>query len=141
MVIAPPTHIENHLLGYRPFLGFDGADHIADTVYTTATLGMEKHLLDLFGDAGLEYEKTAAAPLPAEVSLNGHSSSLEKPALEKQLKPEKIIWTADAESLLKKVPFFVRGRVRKNTEKFAFEQGYETITAEVLQAAREALGG
>lgn len=141
MVIAPPTHIENHLLSYRPFLGFDGADHIADTVYTTATLGMEKHLLDLFGDAGLEYEKTTETPPPAEVSLNGHSSSLEKPALDKPLKPEKIIWTADAESLLKKVPFFVRGRVRKNTEKFAFEQGYETITAEVLQAAREALGG
>ncbi|HMO59978.1 MAG TPA: ferredoxin:protochlorophyllide reductase (ATP-dependent) subunit B, partial [Roseiflexaceae bacterium] len=56
MVIAPPTHIENHLLGYRPMLGFDGADTIADEVYTTATLGLEKHLIDLFGDAGLEYE-------------------------------------------------------------------------------------
>ncbi|KPV48420.1 hypothetical protein SE17_38180, partial [Kouleothrix aurantiaca] len=56
MVVAPPTHIENHLLGYRPMLGFDGADVIADEVYTTATLGLEKHLIDLFGDAGLEYE-------------------------------------------------------------------------------------
>jgi len=54
MVIAPPTHIENHLLAYRPFLGFDGADVIADEVYTTCTLGMEKHLIDMFGDAGLE---------------------------------------------------------------------------------------
>jgi light-independent protochlorophyllide reductase subunit B len=57
LVIAPPTHIENHLLSYRPVLGFDGADVLADAVYTTATLGMEKHLIDMFGDAGLDYDE------------------------------------------------------------------------------------
>ena len=43
--------------------------------------------------------------------------------------------------MLKKIPFFVRGRVQKNTEKFASERGESTITVDVLQAAKEALGG
>ncbi|HMQ54213.1 MAG TPA: ferredoxin:protochlorophyllide reductase (ATP-dependent) subunit B [Anaerolineae bacterium] len=146
MVIAPPTHIENHLLSYSPMLGFDGADYIADTVYTTATLGLEKHLIDLFGDAGLDYDQAdeavgaTAAPV-VETAVNGHVIPTPESAPAKPVQPGKLVWTADAERLLKKVPFFVRGRVRKNTEKFASEQGYEAITAEVLQAAREALGG
>ncbi len=141
MVIAPPTHIENHLLSYTPLLGFDGADYIADTVYTTATLGMEKHLIDMFGDAGLDYEKADAPSSPAGATNGSGSRPVAEKAAKKPLGPDSIVWTADAEKLLGKVPFFVRRRVRKNTEKFAVEQGYETITAEVLQAAREALGG
>lgn len=43
--------------------------------------------------------------------------------------------------MLKKVPFFVRGRVQRNTEKFAAERGHQTITVDVVQAAKEALGG
>lgn len=46
MVVSPPTHIENHLLGYYPFFGFDGADVIADRVYLSCKLGLEKHLID-----------------------------------------------------------------------------------------------
>lgn len=140
MVIAPPTHIENHLLSYTPMLGFDGADHIADTVYTTATLGLEKHLIDMFGDAGLEYEEK---PTGAAVEVNGSGNGTHGEAVStpQPLQAEAITWTADAEKLLGKVPFFVRRRVRKNTEKFAAEQGHATITADVLQAAREALGG
>ncbi len=140
MVIAPPTHIENHLLGYSPILGFDGADYLADTVYTTATLGLEKHLIDMFGDAGLDYDETEAEPTATE-SRNGNGSHPEKTNAEPQIDIDGIVWSDDAEKLLGKVPFFVRRRVRKNTEKFAQDQGYKTITADVLQAAREALGG
>jgi len=61
MVVSPPTHIENHLLGYYPFFGFEGADVIADRVYLSCKLGLEKHLIDFFGDAGLEYEDADAA--------------------------------------------------------------------------------
>jgi light-independent protochlorophyllide reductase subunit B len=43
--------------------------------------------------------------------------------------------------MLKKVPFFVRGRVQKNVERYATEQGQMSITVDVLQAAKEALGG
>ncbi len=154
MVVAPPTHIENHLLAYRPFLGFDGADVIADEVYTTCTLGMEKHLIDLFGDAGLEDEATAPAgngalvppvevadpvtrPAPALVAANGGAVAVAPAPVQTVVTP---VWTHEAEAMLKKVPFFVRGRVRANVEKYARERGHAEITADVLLSARESLG-
>lgn len=171
MVIAPPTHIENHLLGYRPILGFDGADYLADEVYTTAKLGMEKHLIDMFGDAGLDYSSAApsAEAASAGAESNGHATAPNgkvaddapvptiapiptAPAAEaalaaaaggaaQRLTVETIPWTPEAEKMLGKIPFFVRKRVRKNTANFALAQGYEQITVDVLQAAKEALGG
>ncbi len=134
LVIAPPTHIENHLLGYYPMLGFAGADVIADRVYTTSKLGLEKHLIDMFGDAGLE-----AAPQAA--SGNGVPPATVPTPMQPVPTPGTPVWTAEAETLLKKIPFFVRGRVRKNTEQFALEHGHTDITADVLRAAKEALGG
>jgi len=138
MVIAPPTHIENHLLGYTPILGFSGADYLADTVYTTTKLGLEKHLIDMFGDAGLEYGDTPQPEAAASTNGNGHHTPT--PELT-PISTDNINWTNDAEKMLGKVPFFVRGRVRKNTEKFAEENGHHTVTLDVLQAARESLGG
>jgi light-independent protochlorophyllide reductase subunit B len=126
MVISPPTHIENHLLSYHPMLGFDGSNYLADMVYTTTKLGLEQHLIDMFGDAGLEYtapDEPATDEVPDAVPTNG------------------LTWTPDAEQMLGGVPFFVRRIVRKRTEKFAQENGYPNITADVLQEAREALGG
>jgi light-independent protochlorophyllide reductase subunit B len=139
LVIAPPTHIENHLLGYYPMLGFDGADVLADRVYTTTKLGLEKHLIDMFGDAGLEYttETPPATPPPAAPTSAGNGT--EQPAAAAPTGAP--TWTAEAEATLKKIPFFVRGRVRRNTEQFASEHGYSTITADVLREAKEALGG
>jgi light-independent protochlorophyllide reductase subunit B len=142
MVIAPPTHIEDHLLSYKPFLGFDGADVIADIISTTCTLGLEKHLIDLFGDAGLddvpEPEPVAAAVAqpaapPAEPVAVAAVSDL--PAGD--VAPA---WLPDAEAMLKKIPFFVRGRVRTNVERYAREHGHAQIDAEVLLTAKEQFG-
>ncbi len=174
LVIAPPTHIENHLLSYRPVLGFDGADTLADSVYTTATLGMEKHLIDMFGDAGLEYEEPGTAnrelrtenselrtqnlepgarngavstgePVVAGAGANGgvagsavNSAAQVAAASSRPVTP---VWSPEAQAMLKKVPFFVRGRVQKNVERYAAQHGYATITAEILVEAKEALGG
>ena len=46
------------------------------------------------------------------------------------------LWTADGEAELAKIPFFVRGKVRKNTEAFARERGLERIDAEALYDAK-----
>lgn len=162
MVISPPTHIENHLLAYRPFLGFDGADVIADEVYTTCTLGMEKHLIDLFGDAGLDLPEkregvAVAEPAPVAPPVESSKPLAESPvavavtsapapsqtspaAVTSAPAPVDPVWAADAEAMLKKVPFFVRGRVRGNVEKYARQRGHAVITAEVLLAAKEELG-
>jgi light-independent protochlorophyllide reductase subunit B len=45
-------------------------------------------------------------------------------------------WTPEAESELKKIPFFVRGKARRNTERFAAEHGVARITVETLYDAK-----
>jgi light-independent protochlorophyllide reductase subunit B len=46
------------------------------------------------------------------------------------------VWTADGEAELHKIPFFVRGKVRRNTETFARERGLAEISAETLYDAK-----
>jgi light-independent protochlorophyllide reductase subunit B len=46
------------------------------------------------------------------------------------------VWTPDAESELRKIPFFVRGKARRNTERYALDRGVSTITVETLYDAK-----
>ena len=46
------------------------------------------------------------------------------------------IWADDAERELLKIPFFVRGKARRNTEKYAAEQGLAAITLDTLYDAK-----
>lgn len=57
--ISNPIHIEDFSLGYQPFLGYDGSNYITDRIYHTMTLGLEKHLIEMFGDAGLGKEEAS----------------------------------------------------------------------------------
>ncbi len=116
-VIAAPIHIQNFPIGYRPFLGYEGTNQIADLVYNSFTLGMEDHLLEIFG--GHDTKEAITAGLSATSDLN---------------------WTADAQAELHKVPGFVRGKVKRNTEKFARDRGFSEISLEVMYAAKEAVG-
>jgi hypothetical protein len=45
-------------------------------------------------------------------------------------------WTSSAEKELRKIPFFVRGKARRNTEKYAAETGSRMITMETLYDAK-----
>ena len=47
-----------------------------------------------------------------------------------------VIWLADAEKELKRVPFFVRGKARRNTEAFAAERGVSEISVDTLYEAK-----
>ena len=51
-----------------------------------------------------------------------------------------IVWAADAEKELTKIPYFVRGKARRNTEKFAAERGVALITVETLYDAKAHFG-
>ena len=114
-VISAPVHIQNFSLGYRPFLGYEGTNQIADLVYNSFTLGMEDHLLEIFG---------------------GHDT---KEVITKSLSTESgLQWSDDGLEELQKIPGFVRGKIKRNTEKFAREQGITEITVAVLYAAKEA---
>ena len=116
-VISAPVHIQNFPLGYRPFLGYEGTNQIADLVYNSFTLGMEDHLLEIFG---------------------GHDT---KEYVTKSLSTEKdCTWAPDGLAELNKIPGFVRGKVKRNTERFAKSQGFSEITVELMYAAKEAAG-
>ncbi|MCU0941848.1 MAG: hypothetical protein MUE35_04810 [Hydrogenophaga sp.] len=45
-------------------------------------------------------------------------------------------WQPDAEKELRKIPFFVRGKARRNTESYARDKGLPVITIETLYDAK-----
>ncbi|MEL6602097.1 MAG: protochlorophyllide oxidoreductase [Cyanobacteria bacterium J06614_10] len=49
-------------------------------------------------------------------------------------------WTAEAEALLKEIPFFVRPAARKKIEKFARERELQVITEAIYREAKEQFG-
>jgi light-independent protochlorophyllide reductase subunit B len=115
-VISAPIHIQNFPLGYRPFVGYEGTNQIADLVYNSFSLGMEDHLLDVFG---------------------GHDT---KEVITKGLSTEsECSWTPEALTELNRIPGFVRGKVKRNTEKYARSTNILSITVEVMYAAKEAV--
>ena len=50
--------------------------------------------------------------------------------------PGAIAWAVSAEKELRKIPFFVRGKARRNTEHFAIENGLSVIDVETLYEAK-----
>jgi len=116
-VISAPVHIQNFPLGYRPFLGYEGTNQIADLVYNSFTLGMEDHLLEIFG--GHDTKQVITKSLSTDSDLN---------------------WAPDGLAELNKIPGFVRGKIKRNTEKFAREKNINEITVEIMYAAKEAAG-
>ena len=46
------------------------------------------------------------------------------------------LWAVDAEKELGKIPFFVRGKARRNTERFAADNAVALITVETLYDAK-----
>eukprot|EP00913_Durusdinium_trenchii_P012802 g12020.t1 len=115
-VISAPVHIQNFPLTHRPFLGYasrvpkrcgeesgndrvvSGTNQLADLVYNSFTLGMEDHLLEIFG--GHDTKEISSASL----SKDGRA-----------------------------------GPGPKNNGPVC-EQGIAEITAEVIYAAKEAVG-
>lgn len=49
-------------------------------------------------------------------------------------------WTAEAEAMLKEIPFFVRPAARKKIDKFARERDITQITEAVYQEAKQQFG-
>ena len=49
-------------------------------------------------------------------------------------------WTAQAQSKLKNIPFFVRSQARQRTEEMARSNESEVVTAEMVEQARQQFG-
>jgi light-independent protochlorophyllide reductase subunit B len=51
------------------------------------------------------------------------------------------MWDDEAEKELRKIPFFVRGRARRNTERYAADKKIQNITVETLYEAKAHFSG
>ena len=142
-VISAPTHVQDFPARYSPQMGFEGANVLFDSWVHPLMMGLEEHLLAMFRDDP-EFHDGAApshlggavvepvrASVPEPAAANADQSTVGQP---------ETIWSAEAEKELKKIPFFVRGRARGNTETFARELGLATITVSTLYEAKAHFG-
>jgi light-independent protochlorophyllide reductase subunit B len=140
-VISAPVHVQDFPARHSPQMGFEGANVVFDSWVHPLMMGLEEHLLTMFrGD--FEFHDGAA---PSHLGP-GHTVET-PPAPVPQFTPPQpattsltVAWSADAEKELGKVPFFVRGKARRNTERFAGERGLATITVETLYDAKAHFG-
>jgi light-independent protochlorophyllide reductase subunit B len=157
-VISAPVHVQDFPARYAPQMGFEGANVLFDTWVHPLMMGLEEHLLGMFRE-DFEFHDGAApshlgsagkvsdgAALAAQVS----ASAIEKAAQRDSLAASpaagaskagtatagQTSWSAEAEKELGKIPFFVRGKARRNTERFAADHGVDVITVETLYDAK-----
>jgi light-independent protochlorophyllide reductase subunit B len=134
-VISSPTHVQDFPARYSPQMGFEGANVIFDSWIHPLMMGLEEHLLTMFRE-DFEFHDGAA---PSHVGAGEGSREEPAPSVATNETPG-TAWTSDAELELKKIPFFVRGKARRNTERFAGERGVATITVETLYDAKAHYG-
>jgi light-independent protochlorophyllide reductase subunit B len=120
-------------------------------------MGLEEHLLGMFRD-DFEFHDGAAA------SHLGHGGVRQQPQPPEPASPIAIceatataarvatsstagknaagepVWASDAQRELGKIPFFVRGKAKRNTERYASEHGVGLITVETLYEAKAHFG-
>jgi light-independent protochlorophyllide reductase subunit B len=127
-VISAPVHVQDFPARYSPQMGFEGANVLFDTWIHPLMMGLEEHLLGMFS-SDFEFHGAAAA------SHLGAGHTRQEPVPD--AKPAGTLsWAEEAEHELGRIPFFVRGKARRNTEKFAQERGMATITVETLYDAK-----
>lgn len=143
-VISAPVHVQDFPARYSPQMGFEGANVIFDAWVHPLMMGLEEHLLGMFREdfefndaAGASHLDAIGRPPGAETAPTAKSAGTESAAAPPS---ESAPWSADAEQELRKVPFFVRGKARRNTERFAHDHGVSLITVETLYDAKAHFG-
>jgi light-independent protochlorophyllide reductase subunit B len=140
-VISAPSHVQDFPARYSPQMGFEGANVIFDTWVHPLVMGLEEHLLTMFredfefSDAAGPSHLGAGHSVPGVATLPDAAPSVGDIAVPSSGVPE-IVWTSEAQAELSKIPFFVRGKARRNTEAFAADHGLHLIHIETLYDAR-----
>ena len=124
-VISAPVHVQDFPARRSPQMGPEGANVLFDTWVHPLMMGLEEHLLGMFRE---DSEFSDAA------SHLGHATA------EAPTAPAVLSWAPEAEKELGKIPFFVRGKARRNTEKYAEQNRVATITVETLYDAKAHYG-
>jgi light-independent protochlorophyllide reductase subunit B len=133
-VISAPVHVQDFPARYSPQMGFEGANVLFDTWVHPLMMGLEEHLLVMFRD-DQEFHGRAG---PSHLGTAHPDQIAAKPddIVIARADPSASSWTPEAELELKKIPFFVRGKARRNTERFALERSLPEITVDTLYDAK-----
>ena len=158
-VISAPVHVQDFPARYAPQMGFEGANVIFDTWVHPLMMGLEEHLLHMFKD-DFEFHQEAAPSHLGSVMRNQGADTPEPAVQAAATAPDgaraiavaatdathtpavavvgtpAMSWTPDGEQELKKIPFFVRGKAKRNTERYALDHGIALITVETLYDAK-----
>ncbi|APW46021.1 ferredoxin:protochlorophyllide reductase (ATP-dependent) subunit B [Rhodoferax antarcticus] len=142
-VISAPVHIQDYPARYAPQMGFEGANVLFDTWVHPLMMGLEEHLLGMFREDFEFHDGVAPSHLGSVRAQPTEAPPPQKSVSDQILVPSTAVapitataWSTDAEKELGKIPFFVRGKARRNTERFAMEHGLSTITVETLYDAK-----
>jgi light-independent protochlorophyllide reductase subunit B len=146
-VISAPVHVEDFPARFAPQMGYEGANVLFDTWVHPLVMGLEEHLLGMFredfefnneaGPSHLGSHKQAPAQSPASEPEPALAVQADDPS---QAADAAAVWRDDALAELKKIPFFVRGKARRNAETFAAQSGAQVITLETLYDAKAHFG-
>ncbi len=142
-VISAPVHVQDFPARYSPQMGIEGANVLFDTWVHPLVMGLEEHLLHMFRD-DFEFHDAAGPShhgghAPAASADGGPAPRPADPPRDfsgAENKNGQVIWLDAAERELKKIPFFVRGKARRNTESFAVERGVGEISVDTLYEAK-----
>ena len=130
-VISAPVHVQDFPARYSPQMGPEGANVIFDTWVHPLVMGLEEHLLTMFRD-DFEFSDTAGP--------SHHAAHTPQQTIPTEAAPTmgdaNVVWLHDAELELRKIPFFVRGKARRNTEKYAVDRGVAEISIDTLYEAK-----
>jgi len=136
-VISAPIHVQDFPARHSPQMGFEGANVLFDTWVHPLMMGLEEHLLGMFREDPEFHDGVAPSHLGGEALAAADPTPI---TVDDSAAPIPASWAADAEKELKKIPFFVRGKARANTERFARERALATITVETLYDAKAHFG-
>ena len=142
-VISAPVHVQDYPARYSPLMGFEGANVLFDTLVHPLVMGLEEHLLHMFRDDFEFNDQAGPSHLAHGHTADGADGARQDEAVgtsPASAQPQGVVWAHEAERELKKIPFFVRGKARRNTESFAADRGVGEITVETLYEAKAHYG-
>ncbi|MEY3718382.1 MAG: hypothetical protein RL727_303 [Pseudomonadota bacterium] len=147
-VISAPIHVQDFPARYSPQMGFEGANVLFDTWVHPLMMGLEEHLIGMFREdfefhdgaapshLGHGHQRTSAN----EASVAAEPTPIAEIAVANGAPVTESVWEPEAQKELNKIPFFVRGKAKRNTERFAIERGLPTISLETLYDAKAHFG-
>ena len=142
-VISSPLHVQDVPARYSPQMGWEGANVIFDSWVHPLMMGLEEHLIGMFRhdfefvDGHRSHLGEGAPAITSEPAAQATAATATAIATDTATATlEGLVWSADGEAELAKIPFFVRSKVRRNTETFARERQLQVIDSETLYEAK-----